>query len=94
MVISAHCPGQVPRRRGISIFATSCRRRANGTLPDIPRNQESVVDKRVERRLRAIFAGDVVGYSRLMGADEEATMPIDRCAESSTWLSRMTATSN
>ena len=30
--------------------------------------------KRVERRLAAIFAGDVVGYSRLMGMDEEGTL--------------------
>jgi adenylate cyclase len=29
---------------------------------------------RVERRLTAILAGDVVGYSRLMGADEEGTL--------------------
>jgi class 3 adenylate cyclase len=29
------------------------------------------------RRLAAIFAADVVGYSRLMGADEEAE-PIGR----------------
>src|SRR4249920_1208825 len=28
----------------------------------------------VERRLAAIFAADVVGYSRLMGADEEGTL--------------------
>jgi adenylate cyclase len=28
----------------------------------------------VERRLAAIFAGDVAGYSRLMGADEEGTL--------------------
>jgi class 3 adenylate cyclase len=28
---------------------------------------------RVERRLAAIFAADVAGYSRLMGADEEVT---------------------
>src|ERR1700747_1868205 len=28
---------------------------------------------RVERRLAAILAADVVGYSRLMGADEEGT---------------------
>ena len=27
----------------------------------------------VERRLAAILAADVVGYSRLMGADEEGT---------------------
>lgn len=29
---------------------------------------------RVDRRLAAILAGDVVGYSRLMGADEEGTL--------------------
>ena len=30
--------------------------------------------ERVQRRLTAILAGDVVGYSRLMGADEEGTL--------------------
>ncbi|HZD39108.1 MAG TPA: adenylate/guanylate cyclase domain-containing protein [Terriglobales bacterium] len=30
--------------------------------------------QRVERRLAAILAGDVAGYSRLMGADEEGTL--------------------
>jgi adenylate cyclase len=30
--------------------------------------------KRVERRLAAILAADVAGYSRLMGADEEGTL--------------------
>jgi adenylate cyclase len=30
--------------------------------------------ERVERRLRAILAADVAGYSRLMGAVEEATL--------------------
>jgi class 3 adenylate cyclase len=29
---------------------------------------------RVERRLTAILAADVVGYSRLMDADEEGTL--------------------
>ena len=29
---------------------------------------------RVERRLAAIFAADISGYSRLMGADEEGTL--------------------
>ena len=28
----------------------------------------------MERRLAAILAADVVGYSRLMGADEEGTL--------------------
>src|SRR6202162_1184328 len=31
-------------------------------------------DKRVDRRLAAILAADVAGYSRLMGADEEGTL--------------------
>ena len=30
--------------------------------------------ERVERRLTAILAADVVGYSRLMSADEEGTL--------------------
>jgi adenylate cyclase len=30
--------------------------------------------ERVERRLAAIFAADVAGYSRLIGADEEGTL--------------------
>jgi TolB-like protein/class 3 adenylate cyclase/tetratricopeptide (TPR) repeat protein len=33
-----------------------------------------LVDKRVERRLAAVLAADVAGYSRLMGADEEGTL--------------------
>jgi adenylate cyclase len=33
-----------------------------------------MTEKRVERRLTAILAADVVGYSRLMGADEEGTL--------------------
>jgi len=30
-----------------------------------------MVDARVERRLAAILAADVAGYSRLMGADNQ-----------------------
>ncbi len=33
-----------------------------------------MADGRVERRLTAIFAGDVAGYSRLMGEDDEGTL--------------------
>jgi len=33
-----------------------------------------VGEERVDRRLAAIFAGDIAGYSRLMGADEEGTL--------------------
>jgi adenylate cyclase len=33
-----------------------------------------MAENRVDRRLAAIFAGDVAGYSRLMGTDEEGTL--------------------
>ncbi len=33
-----------------------------------------MADERVQRRLAAILAADVVGYSRLMEADEETTL--------------------
>ncbi len=33
-----------------------------------------MAEKRVHRRLAAILAADMVGYSRLMGADEEGTI--------------------
>jgi adenylate cyclase len=33
-----------------------------------------VAEERAERRLAAILAGDIAGYSRLMGADEEGTL--------------------
>jgi len=33
-----------------------------------------MTEERVERRLAAIFAGDIAGYSRLMSADEEGTL--------------------
>ena len=33
-----------------------------------------MVEGRIERRFAAILAADVVGYSRLMGADEEGTL--------------------
>ncbi|HET7382111.1 MAG TPA: tetratricopeptide repeat protein [Pseudolabrys sp.] len=33
-----------------------------------------MVEDQVERKLAAIFAGDVAGYSRLMGVDEEGTL--------------------
>jgi adenylate cyclase len=33
-----------------------------------------MAEERAERRLAAILAADVVGYSRLIGADEEGTL--------------------
>jgi class 3 adenylate cyclase len=34
----------------------------------------AMAGERVERRLAAILAADVAGYSRLIGADEEGTL--------------------
>ena len=36
-----------------------------------------MAEKRVERRLAAILAADVAGYSRLMGSDEDGTLSCD-----------------
>ena len=33
-----------------------------------------MAEARVERRLAAILAADIAGYSRLMGVDEEGTL--------------------
>jgi adenylate cyclase len=33
-----------------------------------------MVEERVERRLAAILAADIAGYSRLMSVDEEGTL--------------------
>jgi adenylate cyclase len=34
-----------------------------------------MAEERVQRRLAAILAADVAGYSRLMGVEEEGTYP-------------------
>ena len=39
-----------------------------------PHLGHSLTNERVERRLVAMLAADVAGYSRLMGADEEGTL--------------------
>jgi adenylate cyclase len=45
-----------------------------GKLPPTNPGGQPLVTERVERRLTAILAADVAGYSRLMGADEEGTL--------------------
>jgi adenylate cyclase len=35
---------------------------------------ETSAEARAERRLAAILAADIAGYSRLIGADEEGTL--------------------
>jgi adenylate cyclase len=46
-----------------------------GRLPSSdPRGSGTLASERVERRLTAILAADVAGYSRLMGTDEVSTL--------------------
>jgi class 3 adenylate cyclase len=40
-------------------------------LKSVSSGEEVLSGERVERRLAAILAADVAGYSRLMGEDEE-----------------------
>src|SRR6202047_5372446 len=44
-----------------------------GRLLRVGLKEQAVAEQRVERKLAAILAADVVGYSRLMGADEAGT---------------------
>jgi len=44
------------------------------TLKEISAGGVGMAEDRVDRRLAAIFAGDIAGYSRLMGVDEEGTL--------------------
>jgi class 3 adenylate cyclase len=39
-----------------------------------PQLEKPMVEELVNRRLAAILAGDIAGYSRLMSADEEGTL--------------------
>jgi TolB-like protein/DNA-binding winged helix-turn-helix (wHTH) protein/Flp pilus assembly protein TadD len=43
-------------------------------IPTVTRAERPMSDSRIERRLSAILAADVVGYSRLMGEDEAGTL--------------------
>jgi adenylate cyclase len=43
-------------------------------LADKTLDRDAMADARAQRRLAAIFAADVAGYSRLMGNDEEGTL--------------------
>ena len=44
------------------------------TLKKISAGGVYMAEDRVERRLAAVWAGDIAGYSRLMGVDEEGTL--------------------
>jgi len=49
-------------------------RQYNPAIQPIQRLRHSMAEERVQRRLAAILAADVVGYSRLMEANEERTL--------------------
>src|SRR5215470_12432039 len=60
-----------PRRSGARVRLSSIISSAADLLQDWPCEMS---EGRVERRLAAILAVDVAGYSRLMGEDEEGTL--------------------
>src|ERR1700730_13729565 len=63
--------GSGPRRSGARVRPSSIISSAADLLWDWPCEMG---EGRVERRLAAILAVDVAGYSRLMGEDEEGTL--------------------
>src|SRR5438270_9293360 len=57
-----------------SCLALNYARRADHLFGPMRLGSTALATERVERRLAAILAADVAGYSRLMGADEEGTL--------------------
>lgn len=51
-----------------------------------------MAEAHVERRLAAVLAADVAGYSRLMGIDEEGTLAALRRAGANTSIPRSPST--
>ena len=71
--IALEADGFAERKCQPSNLRLKSSRRADN--PFGPRGWERpLATKRVERRLAAILAADVAGYSRLIGADEEGTL--------------------
>src|SRR5258705_9592783 len=57
-----------------SVLRPPCTRRRPWARLYRSREGSPVPPERIERKLAAILAADVAGYSRLMGADEEGTL--------------------
>src|SRR5258705_13098086 len=57
-----------------SVLRPPCTRRRPWARLYRSREGPPVPPERIERKLAAILAADVAGYSRLMGADEEGTL--------------------
>ena len=64
------------RRRALDPAARWTSRPGSNTIPDIwqQRRPPAMAEQRVQRRLAAILAADVVGFSRLMERDEAGTL--------------------
>ena len=64
------------RRRALDPAARWTSRPGNNTIPDSwqQRRPPAMAEQRVQRRLAAILAADVVGFSRLMEQDETGTL--------------------
>ena len=65
--------GPLERECRRSCLPLECTRRADSLFGPMRFGSTALATERVERRLAAILAADVAGYSRLMGADEEGT---------------------
>jgi hypothetical protein len=63
-------------RKGMAAFAFTVRMppESRQSIRPMRLGSTALASERVERRLAAILAADVAGYSRLMGADEEGTL--------------------
>ena len=61
--------GRASARGAIDDPHSTKQRRYDGGVEDAP-----MAEERIERRLAAILAADVAGYSRLIGRDEEGTL--------------------
>jgi TolB-like protein/class 3 adenylate cyclase len=68
-------PSRLPHRKGMAAvaFAVRMRPESRKNIRPMRLGSTALATERVERRLAAILAADVAGYSRLMGADEEGT---------------------
>src|SRR5207247_11251604 len=55
-------------------YSARCCLAPMGRCPLLGSRGNRMAEERVHRRLAAIWAGDIAGYSRLMGSDEEGTL--------------------
>ena len=64
----------VDRLMALPGFTVRMGAESRGSIRPVRLESAALATERVERKLAAILAADVAGYSRLMGADEEGTL--------------------